>query len=136
MRAIALGTLGTLLHNGVTLLHALNIAQEGLGNRAMAAGLGPVISGLKSGSGLAGPLAKANILPPLAIHMLQVGEESGQMDTMLFRVAELYERETDRSIKRMLALLEPALILGLGVLIGGIIMSILLAIVSINQLAM
>jgi general secretion pathway protein F len=68
--------------------------------------------------------------------MLQVGEESGQMDTMLFRVAELYERETDRSIKRMLALLEPALILGLGVLIGGIIMSILLAIVSINQLAM
>ena len=129
-------TLGTLLHNGVTLLHALNIAQEGLGNRAMAAGLSPVISGLKSGSGLAGPLAKANILPPLAIHMLQVGEESGQMDTMLFRVAELYERETDRSIKRMLALLEPALILGLGVLIGGIIMSILLAIVSINQLAM
>jgi general secretion pathway protein F len=68
--------------------------------------------------------------------MLQVGEESGQLDTMLFRVAELYERETDRSVKRMLSLLEPALILGLGVLIGGIIMSILLAIVSINQLAM
>jgi general secretion pathway protein F len=129
-------TLGTLVRNGVTLLSALGIAQEGLGNRAMAAGLGPVVSGLKSGSGLAGPLAKAEILPPLAIHMLQVGEESGQLDTMLFRVAELYERETDRSVKRMLSLLEPALILGLGVLIGGIIMSILLAIVSINQLAM
>lgn len=129
-------TLGTLVRNGITLLNALNIAQEGLGNRAMAAGLSPAIGGLKSGSGLAGPLAKAQILPPLAIHMLQVGEESGQLDTMLFRVAELYERETDRSIKRMLSLLEPVLILGLGVLIGGIIMSILVAIVSINQLAM
>ncbi|MFZ1318470.1 MAG: type II secretion system F family protein, partial [Candidatus Nitrotoga sp.] len=72
----------------------------------------------------------------LAVHMVVVGEETGQLEEMLLRVADVYDNEVQTTVKRMLSLMEPVLILGLGLLIGGIIMSILLAILSVNDLAM
>lgn len=129
-------SLGTLLGNGVTLLNALFIVKETLGNRVMAEGLGGVATQLKQGLGLGKPMMETGLFPKLAVHMVMVGEETGQLEKMLLRIADIYDNEVQTTVKRMLGLMEPVLILGLGLLIGGIIMSILLAILSVNDLAM
>jgi len=74
------------------------------------------------------------IFPPLAVHMVGVGEETGQLAEMLTRIADVYDKEVSAAVKRMLALLEPVMILGLGLIVGGIIISILLAILKVNSL--
>lgn len=129
-------TLGTLIGNGVTLLAALSIVKETLSNTVMSQGLGDVAAQLKEGKGLGKPLLETGLFPKLAVHLVMVGEETGKLQEMLIRVADIYDREVSGSVKRMLALMEPVLILGLGLVIGGIIMSILVAILSVNDLAM
>ena len=128
-------TLGTLLSNGVVLLTALRIARETITNQAIGDGFGRLTESIKQGRGLAEPLGTSGLFPPLAVHMIRVGEETGQMEAMLTRVADVYEREVTLAIKRALALLEPILILLLGLIIAGIIVSVLLAVLSINELA-
>ena len=128
-------TLGTLLGNGVSLLNALTIVRETLSNQVLAAALGEVAEHVKTGRGLADPLLDSGEFPKLAVQMIRVGEETGQLQEMLLQVAETYDGEVQTAVKRMLTLLEPALILGLGVIIAGIIMSILVAILSLNELA-
>ncbi|MEH6576287.1 MAG: type II secretion system F family protein [Amphritea sp.] len=127
-------SLGTLVKGGVPLLNALKIAKNTLVNTAMAEVIETATSGVKEGSRLAEPLLESGIFPPLALQMIQVGEETGQLDTMLLKVADVYDREVSTAIQRMLTILEPVLIVGLGILIAGIILSILVAIMSINQL--
>ena len=129
-------TLGTLLGNGVSLLTGLSIVRETLSNTVLAEGLGAVAVQLKEGQGLGKPLMESGLFPRLAVHMVMVGEETGRLQEMLLRVADVYDREVQTAVKRMLALMEPALILGLGLVIGGIIMSILVAILSVNDLAL
>lgn len=129
-------TLGTLLGNGVTLLTALSIVKETLSNTVMSEGLTAVATQLKEGKGLAKPLMEIGLFPKLAVHLVMVGEETGKLQEMLIRIADIYDREVHSAVKRMLALMEPVLILGLGLVIGGIIMSILVAILSVNDLAM
>lgn len=128
-------TLGTLTGNGVTLVTALSIARETLSNTVMSETLGTVATQLKEGQGLGKPLMETGLFPKLAVHMVMVGEETGKLQEMLIRIAEVYDREVQSAVKRMLALMEPVLILGLGLVIGGIIMSVLLAILSVNDLA-
>lgn len=129
-------TLGTLIGNGVTLLTALSIVKETLSNTVMAEALGSVAVQLKEGKGLGKPLMDTALFPKLAVHLVMVGEETGKLQEMLLRIADIYDREVHTTVKRMLALMEPVLILGLGLVIGGIIMSILVAILSVNDLAM
>ncbi|MEW6466012.1 MAG: type II secretion system F family protein [Pseudomonadota bacterium] len=129
-------TLGTLLGNGVSLLTALSIVRETLGNRVLSESLGAVAAQLKEGKGLGKPLMETGLFPKLSVHMVMVGEETGKLQEMLLRVADVYDREVRSAVKRMLSLLEPVLILGLGLVIGAIIMSILVAILSVNDLAM
>lgn len=128
-------SLGTLLGNGVTLLNALFIIKETLNNSVMAEGLDGVATQLKEGLGLGKPMMETGLFPKLAVHMVMVGEETGQLEEMLLRVADVYDNEVQTAVKRMLSLMEPALILGLGLVIGAIIMSILVAILSVNDLA-
>ena len=127
-------TLGMLLHNGVPLLKALSIVKDTVDNRVIADGLEHVASSLKEGQSLAAPLAEMAHFPAFAVHMIHVGEESGRLEEILHQVAQVYERETRTTIKRALALLEPVLILVLGVIIAGVIISILMAILGINEL--
>ncbi len=129
-------TLGTLMGNGVALLTALSIAKDTLGNAVLAEGLATVAARLKEGQGLGKPLLDIGLFPKLAVHMVMVGEETGKLQEMLLRVADIYDREVQNAVKRMLALMEPVLILGLGLVIGGIIMSVLVAILSVNDLAL
>ena len=128
-------TLATLLSNGVPLLAALSIVKDTLENRLVAQKLELAVASLKEGGGLTPPLMEAQIFPSLAMQMIKLGEESAQLPEMLDRVATTYDKEIKISIQRLLALMEPILIVGLGIMIGGIIISILMAILSVNDLA-
>jgi general secretion pathway protein F len=127
-------TLSMLLVNGVPLLNAITIVRKVVGNQVISDGIGHVVTSLKEGQRLADQLSEHTIFPPFAIHMIQVGEESGNLEGMLAQVADLFDKEAATSVKRSLALLEPILILTLGLLIAGIVMSILVAILGVNQL--
>jgi len=129
-------TLGTLLTGGVPLLAALGIAKESLRNRVLKDKLEGVTASLRDGSGLAEPLILSEVFPEFAVQMIQVGEETGNLDEMLIRVADIYDQEVSTSTERLLSVLEPLMIIGLGLVIGGIIMSILVAILGINDLPM
>jgi len=134
--AIFSRTLSTLLNNGVPLLAALRIVGETLTNQVLQKSISTVAEGVKGGGTLATRLADSGRFPILAVHLVRVGEETGSLDSMLLRLAEIYDREVRTSVQRMLALLEPVLIIGLGFIVGGIIMSILVAILSINDLTL
>jgi general secretion pathway protein F len=127
-------SLGTLVRGGVPLLTALQIARETLSNSMMVQGADTAAVSLKEGRRLAEPLQATGVFPTLALQMIQVGEETGQLDDMLLKVADVYDREVANALQRMLTILEPVLIVGLGLMIAGIILSILVAIMSINEL--
>jgi general secretion pathway protein F len=127
-------TLATLLQNGITLLQALTIVRNTMSNLVLATGLDRVVGGLREGQSLADPLAEATQFPAFAVHMIKVGEESGNLPEILLQVANTYDRDTQVTLKRALALLEPLLILVLGAIIAAVIISILVAILGINEL--
>lgn len=127
-------TLGTLLKSGVPLLQALTNAKEVLGNQVIVAAIDRVSKGTKEGKGIAFPLSEAHVFPPLALSMIKVGEETGQLDTMLLKVATTYEKSLREALKRFLSLLEPLMILIMGLIIGFIVVSMLMAIFSITDL--
>jgi general secretion pathway protein F len=129
-------TLGTLLKNGVSLLTALAITRETIGNSVYSDAVGSVIERVKTGKGLAEPVAQSKVFPSLAVHLIRVGEESGRQDEMLLKIADIFEGETRRSIDRMLALMGPALTVGMGMIVAGVIGSILTAVLSVYDLAM
>lgn len=129
-------TLATLLKNGLPLLSALTLSKEVVGNRRVAELLAETAEELKHGKGLAAPMMARDALPKLALQMIKVGEESGSLDAMLGKVAGVYDQESRATVQRMLTLLEPILIIGLGVIIAAIIMSILLAILAANDLVL
>lgn len=128
-------TLGTLLGNGVSILSALVIVRETIDNLVLAEAVENAEEELKQGKRMSDALARTGIFPKMAVQMIKMGEETGRLEEMLMRVAEIYDKQLRVSIQRMLALLEPALIITLGLMIGGIIVSILLAILSVNDLA-
>ena len=127
-------TLATLLANGVTLLAGLSIVKDTMGNVVLASALDGVTAKLREGKGFGRPLAETEIFPRLATQMILVGEESGRLEEMLGRVADVYDREVATAIKRFLAVLEPVLILGLAVMVGGIVFSILLGVMGMSEL--
>ncbi|MEE8085080.1 MAG: type II secretion system F family protein [Alphaproteobacteria bacterium] len=128
--------LGTLLANGVGVLSAMALAREVTGNEVLNRALAEVAVAVREGGGLARPLAKANVFPRLAVDLISVGEESGHLEEMLLKAADIYDSEVKRAIDRAVALLVPLLTKGLGALIAAIIGSVLVAILSVNELAL
>jgi len=127
-------TLGTLLKSGVPFLQALNNSKDVMGNRIMAGSVDSITRNVREGKGIAAPLMDASIFPQLALSMIKVGEETGQLDTMLLRVATTYEKGLRDSVKRFMSLLEPAIILAMGIIIAFIVISMLMAVFSILEL--
>jgi len=127
-------TLGTLLKSGVSFLQALDNSKDVISNQVIASALDNVAKGAKEGKGIAGPLANAGVLPPLALSMIKVGEETGQLDIMLIKVAAAYEKSLKETVKRFVGFLESAMILAMGLVIGFIVISMLMAIFSITDL--
>jgi general secretion pathway protein F len=128
--------MGTLIANGVPLVESLGISRAILTNRRMADSLETVAQGIKRGEGVAGPLARTGQFPPLAAHLLTIGEETGRLDSMFQRTAEIYDADTRAAIKRFTSLFEPLVILVMGVAVGALILSMLLAITSLNEVAL
>jgi general secretion pathway protein F len=127
--------MSTLVGNAVPLVQSLNISAGILSNKRMAVSLGEVARGVKRGEGISQPLARTRMFPPLASHLLTVGEETGKLDAMFTRMADIYEEETRSSIKRFTSIFEPLVILVMGVIVGALVLSMLIAITSINDVA-
>lgn len=128
--------MGTLVANGVPLVQSIQIARGILTNRRMADALELVAQGVKRGEGVSAPLAATGAFPPLLAHLLTIGEETGRLDSMFLRAAEIYEDDTRAAIKRFTSLFEPLIILVMGLAVGALILSMLMAISGINELAM
>lgn len=127
-------TLGTLLHSGVSILAAMNIVQGVVVNSRLRLSLNQVYVDLKEGMMLSDSLQKQRMFPTLAVNMLSVGEESGNMASMLERVGDMYDKDLKAAIKSFTALFEPLVILVMGLVIGVMVVSMLLAIFSLNEL--
>ena len=126
-------TLGTLLQSSVPLIQSINLVKEIVENQAIASTMESIKSGVKKGEGLTRPIREAEIFPPFALHLLAVGEETGRLDDMLVQIADSYDRDLKRSLQRLVALLEPAIILVMGLIIGVMVVSMLYSIFSIND---
>ena len=127
-------TFGTLLQSGVPVLAAASIVKETVTNRVIAGALSRVQEGVKRGEGISGPLRATGAFPSFSVHMAKVGEETGKLEEMLIKVADTYDERVRRTVKRLTSLLEPVLILLFGAIVGFIVLSMLLAIFSINEL--
>jgi general secretion pathway protein F len=127
--------MATLVANSVPLVQSIGIARAILNNKRIAASLDMVSQGVKRGEGISGPLRRTGEFPPLAAHLLSVGEETGHLDTMFARMADIYETDTRNAIKRFTSLFEPLVILVMGIVVGALILSMLMAITSINEVA-
>ena len=128
-------TLGTLLTNGVPLIAALTIVQEAIGNRAAVGAIARAAQMAKGGAGLARPLEESGLFPPRTTHLLRLGEETAQLGLMSLRAAEIHEERTRLGVQRLVALLVPAITVIMGAAIAGIIAALLLAMLSLNDLA-
>mgnify|MGYP000291885961 CR=1 FL=1 len=128
--------MGVLISNGVPLVQSIQIARGIMTNRRMADSLELVSQGVKRGEGVAGPLGRTGMFPPLTAHLLSIGEETGRLDAMFLRAAEIYDADTRAAIKRFTALFEPLIILTMGVAVGALILSMLLAITGLNEMAL
>lgn len=129
-------TLGTLISSGVPILEGLDITARTSGNAVIEKALGQVRKALEQGKNLADPLKETNVFPSMVTQMIGVGEQTGAMDAMLQKIADFYEEEVDAAVKDLLAALEPAMIVFLGVVVGGIVISMYLPLFSlIGQLA-
>ena len=126
-------TMSTLLTSGVPVLQSLFITRTILSNSVIAKGMDHIYNGLKGGKGISEPLQKLALFPPLAVHMITIGEETGTMDEMLAKISVSYDKEVERSIKQLISLIEPFMILLMGGIVGFIVISMLMAIFSINE---
>jgi general secretion pathway protein F len=126
--------LGTLLRSGVAMIPALTVVKEMLTNQVLARAVEGLGDGCRRGAGLAQPMAEAGAFPPLAIHMVRVGEETGRLDETLLQVAASLESDTRKLVKRLIALAEPCIILVMGLVVGFIVVAMLLAILSVTDI--
>ncbi|MEM7233409.1 MAG: type II secretion system F family protein [Planctomycetota bacterium] len=126
-------TLGTLISSGVPILEALRIVKDAIGNVVISNAIDNVHGSIREGDTIADPLRQAGIFDELLINMIDVGEETGELDKMLVKIADNYDMDVDVAVESMSSLLEPILIVGMGIMVGFIVISLFLPLVSIIQ---
>ena len=126
-------TLSTLITSGVPILQALDIVRETSGNEVVTRAMDTVYASVKDGETIHEPLSKCKVFPPLVVHMVAVGEETGAIDQMLTKVAEAYEREVDDTVNALTSILEPVLIVFLGAIVGVIVVALYLPLFSLPK---
>lgn len=124
-------TLGTLISSGVPILQALTITKDTAGNEVVARSLTAVHDSIREGESIAGPLAKTRVFPLMVVNMINVGEETGSLDQMLNRIADTYDEEVNVTVNALTSLLEPLLILFMGIVVGSIVISMFLPLVKL-----
>jgi type IV pilus assembly protein PilC len=135
MRKIAVArftrTLGTLISSGVPILEGLDITARTSGNAVVERAILQTRKAVEAGRSLVDPLKESEVFPGMVTQMIGVGEQTGAMDAMLQKIADFYEEEVDASVKDMLTLLEPVMIMFLGIVVGGIVISLYLPLFSL-----
>jgi type IV pilus assembly protein PilC len=121
-------TLGTLISSGVSILDGLEITAKTAGNRVVQDAIMASRSSIAGGDTISAPLAKSNVFPPMVISMISVGEQTGGLDEMLAKIADFYDEEVDAAVSGLLSLLEPVMIVFLGVVVGGMVVAMYLPI--------
>ena len=129
-------TLGTLTSSAVPLIAGVRIVHDIARNQLVAEGISKIAAGAKRGEGVARPMRDAGVFPGLAVHLVEVGEETGRLDTMLLQIADVYEKDVRTSVKALTSVFEPAIILVMGVLVGAVVLSILMAITNIADIGL
>jgi type IV pilus assembly protein PilC len=129
-------TLGTLVNAGVPILDAITITSETTGNVVYANALKDVHDSVRQGDSFAEPLRKAKVCDPLVVNMIDVGEETGDLDKMLLKIADNYDEEVDVAVAGLVSLLEPIMVVVLGVIVGAIVISLFLPLVKLMQSVM
>ena len=124
-------TLGTLITSGVPILQSLRITKETIGNEVIENAIQKVHDSIKEGDTIAAPLDESKVFPPMVVNMIDVGEETGSLDAMLMKVADIYDAEVEAAVEALLALMEPVIIVVLGVICGFIVISMYLPIFSL-----
>ncbi len=126
-------TLGTLISAGVPILEAILITRDTSGNHVFEKALGNVHDSIREGESFAGPLREAKVCDAIVVNMIDVGEETGDMDVMLLKVADNYDEEVDVAVGGLIKLIEPLLIVFLGVIVGGIVVAMFLPLVAMIE---
>ncbi len=126
-------TFGTLLSSGVPILQTLSIAKDATGNMVYAQAIERVKESVKEGEGVAGPLSQYSLFPPLVTNMITVGEETGALAKMLLKISDRYDEEVDIMVGQISSLIEPFLLIGLGIVVGVIVAALFLPLVSIVE---
>jgi len=121
-------TMGTMLASGVAILEALDIVAKTAGNRSVEKAIYNVRSGITEGRTMADPLTESGVFPPMVCQMIAVGESTGALDAMLEKIADFYDEEVDQAVENMTALIEPLMLVFLGVTIGGLVVAMYLPI--------
>lgn len=124
-------TLGTLLQSGVPILDALNIIKNAIGNKVLENAITHTHDSIREGEGIAGPLGESKVFDDMVINMIDVGEETGELDKMLLKIADVYDFEVDVAVSSLTSILEPLLILGLGITVGFIVMALFLPLITL-----
>ncbi|MFC1867508.1 type II secretion system F family protein, partial [Thermodesulfobacteriota bacterium] len=127
-------TLGSLIQSGVPLISSLQIVRNIVNNILIAGIIDKAIDEIQAGKALAVPLGRSQWIPPVVIQMITVGEQSGELEKMLNKIAEIYEREVESQITAMTSMLEPVMILVMAVIVGFIAFSILLPILEMSRI--
>lgn len=128
-------SLGSLIQNGVPLLNSLTLARRAFTNQQLSAQVDAAVGHLKEGGRLSDKLKQSASVPPLVVQLIQVGEETGELDRLLLQIADIYDRQIESETQKLLNLLEPAMIISLGLIIAVLILSLLSAIIGINDIA-
>ena len=124
-----------MVKNGVPMLQALHVAGNALSNRVMARAVHDCAAEMREGGNLVESLGRSGLFPELSIRLIGAGEQSAQLETMLARVADIYETALQQQLQRIAALITPLLTILIGVVVGGLLLSVMGAIVSVNELA-
>ncbi|MGB2756000.1 MAG: type II secretion system F family protein [Phycisphaerae bacterium] len=124
-------TLGTLISSGVPILEALNITRETVGNAVVSQALGQVHDSIREGESIAGPLRQSGVVDPIVVNMVDVGEETGELDKMLLKVADTCDSEVDHLVGSLMSAMEPLLVVFLGATIGSIVIALFLPLVEL-----
>jgi general secretion pathway protein F len=116
------------------MLSALGVVKDMMGNQVIARAVESLAEGARRGAGLSKPMEDTRAFPPLAVHMVRVGEETGRIEEMLLKVGATFETDTRKLVKRLIALVEPCIILTMGLVVGFIVVAMLMAILSITDI--
>lgn len=124
-------TLATLVRSGVAILNSLDIVSRTSGNRRLEIVIGSLVESVKKGESISGPLMKSNVFPTMVVRMIAIGEETGELEEMLTKIADFYDSEVDTAVDGLTSMIEPLIIAFLGIVVGGIVIALFLPILTL-----